>query len=68
MHAALQERIPETRRLLEIESPGPGIRYFTPQRVAIADSYPTLETADLPIERQRLYNWQRRSQIFIKTL
>jgi amino-acid N-acetyltransferase len=23
---------------------------------------------DLPVERQRLYNWQRRSQIFIKTL
>jgi amino-acid N-acetyltransferase len=23
---------------------------------------------DLPIERQRLYNWQRRSQIFMKTI
>lgn len=23
---------------------------------------------DLPIEKRRLYNWQRRSQIFIKDL
>lgn len=26
------------------------------------------ETADLPVQRQRLYNWQRRSKVFIKQL
>ena len=30
--------------------------------------YALADVDDLPVERQRMYNWQRRSQVLLKTL